>query len=90
MLGGVAERFNAPVLKTGGRKPTRVRIPPPPFISILASGTFLLIPGILAFEPARVSQKRAERVRPDGAARSRQIRAVTDEGTEEAPEAPRR
>ena len=29
-LGGVAERFNAPVLKTGGRKPTRVRIPPPP------------------------------------------------------------
>jgi hypothetical protein len=29
--GGVAERFNAPVLKTGGRKPTWVRIPPPPF-----------------------------------------------------------
>jgi hypothetical protein len=26
----VAERFNAPVLKTGGRKPTWVRIPPPP------------------------------------------------------------
>ena len=28
--GGVAERLNAPVLKTGGRKPTWVRIPPPP------------------------------------------------------------
>ena len=27
----MAERFNAPVLKTGGRKPTWVRIPPPPF-----------------------------------------------------------
>ena len=26
----MAERFNAPVLKTGGRKPSWVRIPPPP------------------------------------------------------------
>ena len=29
--GGVAERFNAPVLKTGVRKDSWVRIPPPPF-----------------------------------------------------------
>ncbi len=28
--GGVAERFNAPVLKTGVRKDSWVRIPPPP------------------------------------------------------------
>ena len=32
LSGGVAERFNAPVLKTGGRKPTWVRIPPPPLV----------------------------------------------------------
>ena len=29
--GGVAERFNAPVLKTGVRKDSWVRIPPPPY-----------------------------------------------------------
>ena len=31
-VGGVAERFNAPVLKTGVRKDSWVRIPPPPFL----------------------------------------------------------
>ena len=31
-MGGVAERFNAPVLKTGVRKDTWVRIPPPPLM----------------------------------------------------------
>lgn len=31
-FGGVAERFNAPVLKTGVRKDSWVRIPPPPFL----------------------------------------------------------
>ena len=29
--GGMAERFNAPVLKTGVRKDSWVRIPPPPY-----------------------------------------------------------
>jgi hypothetical protein len=35
--GGMAERLNAPVLKTGmGASPSRVRIPvPPPFIFLL-------------------------------------------------------
>ena len=52
-LGGVAERFNAPVLKTGGRKPTRVRIPPPPLSKNIMFG------------PARSSKKSAKRVRAE-------------------------
>ena len=36
--GGVAERSNAPVLKTGnGATRSRVRIPPPPLLSVLVS-----------------------------------------------------
>ena len=37
--GGVAERFNAPVLKTGVRKDSWVRIPPPPLSVIRNSMT---------------------------------------------------
>ena len=48
--GGVAERSNVPVLKTGvGATPPWVRIPPPP-------------PRAAAFEPARRSQKESSRI----------------------------
>ena len=38
-LGGVAERFNAPVLKTGVRKDSWVRIPPPPYSLSAGAGS---------------------------------------------------
>ena len=39
--GGVAEWFNAPVLKTGVRKDSWVRIPPPPLHMGLGSHLYL-------------------------------------------------
>jgi hypothetical protein len=57
-LGGVAERFNAPVLKTGGRKPSWVRIPPPPLAS---SRVFrcCVAPGSSRSNPRELRRKRA-------------------------------
>ena len=48
-VGGVAERFNAPVLKTGGLRSTWVRIPPPPFSSVASTlmvGATVVYPGL--------------------------------------------
>ena len=49
--GGVAERFNAPVLKTGGRKPSWVRIPPPPLLETFGALRTLASVGAHVFEP---------------------------------------
>ena len=71
----MAERFNAPVLKTGGRKPTRVRIPPPPL-----SKTMM-------FEPARSSKKSATWVRAE---RSESLTALAGERVSREPTEDRR
>ncbi len=71
----MAERFNAPVLKTGGRKPTRVRIPPPPLSKNVV------------FEPARSSKKSATRVRAE---RSESLTALAGDGVSREPTEDRR
>ena len=58
--GGVAERFNAPVLKTGVRESgPRVRIPPPPLENACS-----LVPGYSLARDRRSCPKLDEIIRP--------------------------
>ena len=72
--GGVAERFNAPVLKTDvGESPPWVRIPPPPPVYIEIIDKFVKIFRLSAIAPAEEIAIRCVAVRQTVRARALEL-----------------